>query len=732
MTARSPLSIVGARDPSPTSAAAVEPPAAPSAWRRSVAWSLFLVVSASFLIVEQGTVTGYDGASMYAVTRSIVDHRTFVVSDEWNTLPGRGGHQYARYGLGLSLLAAVPYALSRPFAAMSGRADQVSAAAVASVMPFVMAALVCALFALARRTGARTGAAVVVSIGAVFGTFMLPYGKEFFSEPLATLGLVLAIERLLADRPGTSGLAAGLAVLTRAQTLLFVPVLLVVAWRRGRERSVAALAAGLAPGLLLTFGYNVARFGNPLDFGYQDVGFTTPFTKGLAGLLFEPTKSVFLFAPIVVVLPFAFGHAWRTRRDTAVLVGANAAITLVVTATWFAWHGGWCWGPRLLIPGLIPAIALIGPWMSSPRRRGAAMALFAAGALVSLPTLVVSTQAQQLTVASPPPWTHFLDTQPLASPSIARQWSLVVPTARYSAAHLYTGLPDGRNDLRSFAIWQLALARSLGPAGLVGAAGGTVALAGVLFLGVARLRGAVRDGEDGRAAATVRRPRAGASGAENLEAMDDAVRYNAFLVELVRSNVEPGARVLDFGAGTGTHARALRERGVEVWCVEPDPELRARLSAEGFPTAGSIAALGPAPFDAAYTLNVLEHIDDDEAALASLHDAMATGGLLVVYVPAFRVLYSAMDASVGHVRRYRRSDLERRVERAGFRVRRSRYVDSLGFAASLAYRVAGGSGRLSRRSVRAYDRYVFPVSRLVDAIASRWIGKNVVLEASRA
>jgi SAM-dependent methyltransferase len=739
MTARPSSSIVHAGDPLaiPDPSAAGAPAPGAGAWERSVAAWLFVVVAASFLLVEQGTVTGYDGSSMYAVTRSLVDHGSVVVSDEWNTLPGRGGQPYARYGLGLSLLAAVPYALSRPFAVVAGRGDQISAAAVASTMPIVMAALACALFALARRLGARAGPALLVAIGAIAGTFMLPYGKEFFSEPLATLFVVVAVERMLAGRPGTSGLAAGAAVLTRAQTLLFVPLLLIVAWRPGRERSTAAAVAGLAPGVLLTFGYNVVRFGNPLDFGYQDVGFTTPFLKGLSGLLFEPTKSVLLFAPVVVLLPIALAATWRTQRDSAVLLGGNLAMTLVLTATWFAWHGGWCWGPRLLLPGLVPAIALIGPWISSELRRTTVLLLFGLGALVSLPTLLVSTQAQQLEVASPPPWTHYLATQPLASPSVARQWTLVPVTARYSIAHLYDHVGDGRNDLRTFAIWQLAVARSLGPPGFAAAAGGTVALGAVLFVGVRNLRRSfARPGADGVgahvASAGIGERTPLPSGGENLEAMEAAENYNAFLVGSVLAYASPGARILDFGAGTGTHARTLRARGADVWCVEPDPSLRARLSADGFRAAASIAALGPASFDAAYTFNVLEHIADDEVALVALHDVLVEGGTLLVFVPAFEILRSRMDAIVGHVRRYRRSELEKRVRRAGFGAVRSRYVDSLGFLAALGYRLVGGRGRLSAVSVRRYDRYVFPVSRVLDAVASRTIGKNVLLEASRA
>ena len=463
-----------------------------SAERRFLVW-LFVFVAATFLVFQQGVVTGYDGGTMYEVTKSMVDRRTIAVPEEWNTLPGRDGLAYSRYGLGLSIVAALPYALSRPIGALLGRPEDVSSGAVASVMPIITAALVAAIYLLARRMGARVGSALIVAIGAVVGTFMLPYSKEFFSEPLATLCLVVAIERMLAGRPATAGLAMGAAVLTRPQTLLFAPVLALVGWHRHGRSGLVQTITGLAPGLAATFAYNFLRFQNPFLFGYQDSGFTTPFVEGARGLLFEPTKSLLLFAPIVVLLPFALRRLWRDDRDGFLLIGGNLVITFVMIATWFAWHGGWSWGPRLLLPGVIPAIAAIGPWLSSATRLRAAALLFAAGFLVSFPAMIVSTQAQQFEVPSPPRWTHYLDTQPLASPSVLRQWELIPTNVRYSLDHLYEDQGDGKNNLRSLSLWQFGVIRVLGWPGIAVSAAGTAILLIIAIGSYRKLRPLVRE-----------------------------------------------------------------------------------------------------------------------------------------------------------------------------------------------------------------------------------------------
>jgi SAM-dependent methyltransferase len=222
------------------------------------------------------------------------------------------------------------------------------------------------------------------------------------------------------------------------------------------------------------------------------------------------------------------------------------------------------------------------------------------------------------------------------------------------------------------------------------------------------------------------------TGTDNLEVMAEAVNYNAFLHAQVAARAQPGDRILDFGAGIGTFARELARHGHAVACLEPDPAQAQRLAADGLPVVRDLAEVPAASLDYVYTLNVLEHIDDDAAALRGIAARLRPGGRLMVYVPAFQVLYSSMDRKVGHVRRYRRAGLAAVVRAAGLDEVVARYVDSLGFLAALAYRVVGNDdGSIDRRALRAYDRYVFPVSRALDRLAGRWFGKNVLLTARK-
>src|SRR4051794_28387199 len=111
------------------------------------------------------------------------------------------------------------------------------------------------------------------------------------------------------------------------------------------------------------------------------------------------------------------------------------------------------------------------------------------------------------------------------------------------------------------------------------------------------------------------------AGVDNLEVMEVARRYASFLVRCVTDAVggpDHAGRLVDFGSGTGTIARPLRELGYDVTCIELDTTLRDQLAQAGFETAADTDTVPDGSADAVYSMNVLEHIEDDAGALSGL------------------------------------------------------------------------------------------------------------------
>lgn len=423
---------------------------------RRISWFLALGAAGAFLLVQEGFIAGSDGQSMYEVARSLAEEGNLAVPADYG-VEGADGRFYSKYGLGLPLLAVPFYTAGRVIAgAVPGTTDLVTHATVASLSPLIAAGLVVAMFLLARRLGGSTRSSLVTAIAAVVGTYTVVYSKEFFSEPLTALGLVVSFERALAHRPAQSGVALSVAALARPQSFLVAPLVgAALLWRKGLRHSFAFVWS-LGAAAAVTAAYNLVRFGHPMRFGYHDAGFFTPMWEGIHGLLLHPSKSLFLFAPVVLLTGPGLRWLWKhDDRPAVVLLAGNFALTLAVAAAWQSWAGGWSWGPRLLIPGVVPLIACIAPWVDArPRRMPLVVALAALGFLVSASSLVVSSRAQQLD--RPPPE---------IGPRVLRQIELVPETVQYTFSH-WTSYERGQGlNNRYLTLWQIGLVRAVGHKG---------------------------------------------------------------------------------------------------------------------------------------------------------------------------------------------------------------------------------------------------------------------------
>jgi SAM-dependent methyltransferase len=133
----------------------------------------------------------------------------------------------------------------------------------------------------------------------------------------------------------------------------------------------------------------------------------------------------------------------------------------------------------------------------------------------------------------------------------------------------------------------------------------------------------------------------------------------------------PRGTLLDVGLGTGRNAREFLERGFSVEGLEFSPEAIA-FTRTTLPDLPIIKDLFPSPlvpqnkYAVLTMLDVLEHIDDDRAALRAAYNALTPGGALVITVPAFQFLWTGHDALAHHKRRYRRSELREKIQKSGF------------------------------------------------------------------
>lgn len=158
------------------------------------------------------------------------------------------------------------------------------------------------------------------------------------------------------------------------------------------------------------------------------------------------------------------------------------------------------------------------------------------------------------------------------------------------------------------------------------------------------------------------------------------------------------ARILEAGCGTGGNLPMLAQHG-KVFAFDASETART-LAAEwrcALITAGALPDYIPfaeGSFDLVVLLDVLEHVEDDAAALRALRSRLRPGGWLLVTVPAFPALWSDHDERHQHFRRYRKTELASRLLEARYELSSLSYFNTLLFplvaGARLAQRLSAG------------------------------------------
>jgi len=336
-------------------------------------------------------------------------------------VPGKNGHYFSKYGLGQPLLAAGLYDLGQIFTRrLMPKADAVPVGHFfMMLLPVIATALtVWLVYLWGKQLYNSVGIGLGLALLYGLGTSAWPYTKVFFSEALFTFGTFGAAfalwqaRRILTSRTRyawfiLAGFLLGYSLLTKVSGLILLPIYLWYTvygksftlnslqskgtdsssrfggwWRNfgGRvwDGGLGPLFLGLLPGLAMILLHNYLRFGSPFNNGYDQEQFSTPLWQGLGGLLFSPGKSLFLYSPVLLALPFAVGRFWRRARAEASLFGLISGATLLYYSLWWAWEGGWSWGPRFLVP-LLPMLVLpLGALLAQPaaRKRGWLILLF--------------------------------------------------------------------------------------------------------------------------------------------------------------------------------------------------------------------------------------------------------------------------------------------------------------------------------------------------------------------
>jgi hypothetical protein len=352
---------------------------------------LFLSLMLAYLLTASGRIDSGDGMIIFAVGQSLFEDLNVTVAppdlnrvvldpqgrplgkladlgiEDGYSIRGRGGYYYSPTGIGQSLFLLPFLALGKLAASMKlfGPPEWTMQFVTSMFLnPLVSACSGLLVCLIGRRLSFPPALSVALAIIYAFGTMTWVYAKSFFSDPLVTLSLLLSFYSLLSYKDNQrgawlwiGGASLGLAALTKPGSLINAPIMVayLIFLSRAEPRRVflGRLLSFIIPlmiGVAGIMGYNWWRFESPLDTGYRNMGWTSPFFEGLYGLIASPGKGYLLYNPISLGAIAGTFFFWRRHKPELWVIIGIIVVNLGFLAKYTHWHGGGVWGPRLLLP----------------------------------------------------------------------------------------------------------------------------------------------------------------------------------------------------------------------------------------------------------------------------------------------------------------------------------------------------------------------------------------------
>ncbi len=218
-----------------------------------------------------------------------------------------------------------------------------------------------------------------------------------------------------------------------------------------------------------------------------------------------------------------------------------------------------------------------------------------------------------------------------------------------------------------------------------------------------------------------------------LALFQEAHRWKSYLGQMIQPHIK--GKVLEVGAGLGGTTPYLITSDVTEWILlEPDPEmangLKQKKGAGQFPDytqvkEGTLKDLENVTFDTILYIDVLEHIEDDQAEFKQAIGKLNPGGRIIILSPALPSLYSPFDRAIGHHRRYDRKTLCA-LAPAEMKLIQLRFLDMFGMFLSVGNKWILKKPYPSLGQIQFWDKRIVPLSKVFDKLTRYWRGRSIL------
>ena len=199
-------------------------------------------------------------------------------------------------------------------------------------------------------------------------------------------------------------------------------------------------------------------------------------------------------------------------------------------------------------------------------------------------------------------------------------------------------------------------------------------------------------------------------------------------------------RILEVGCAVGNFTKKIINRDfVCVIDVEEGYIREIRDTFKSIPdfkafkydiSSAEVRELKQERFDTIVCFNVLEHIENDGIALDNMYHLLEDGGHLCLIVPAFQLIFGAMDTTDNHYRRYTKRIIVEKIKKAGFNIIKAKYINTLGFFGWWFNGKIMKKRLIPFRQTLIFDKIV-PLMGFVESFLNPPFGQSLVLIAKK-
>ena len=378
--------------------------------RALAALGLFVGLSGLYLLSGPGRIDFIDGQYRYEVARSWLDVGEPVVRDPalralGASIDPRTGKAYAWYNAAPSLTPLPLMLLAKRLGGEGADRDRFAF----SLTSALFGALVPAILVLAYgRFGVSLRSSVCAALVFALATQWWPGSVTTFDQNQHAFVLLTAM--LLAWESGRrgsrplallAGVVGGILITYQETYAVVLPATALAVCATAGEGGEEAprlsalsidrdsLTRGLVFGVGCCLGvgafvaYNYVRYGALVQPARYDVPWPSHPVAGMLSLALSPGRSVLLFSPPLLLLPFGLRALWKRAPVLCTAIGLAAASHFLLVSSMPFFAGEWAWGPRYLLV-LLPLAALGLPFAMTRVRRAWLLAGIAIGLVVQL------------------------------------------------------------------------------------------------------------------------------------------------------------------------------------------------------------------------------------------------------------------------------------------------------------------------------------------------------------